>query len=200
MEQAICRKLAVVRRLSESKILQDPCVAGRIGFHSGPDHYNPAWEYEMSNSRNRRLLAGTGAVLLFAAGAGDARLSHAAQGKPDHKVRIAVEQALPQLDGGKLKATLVEVTYAPGAGSAPHSHPCPVIGYVVSGELRSQVKGGPEEKYKAGESFYEPPNGVHLISANASKTEPAKLLAIFICDHEAELSTPAPSESGKGKQ
>lgn len=69
----------------------------------------------MSNSRNRRLLAGTGAVLLFAAGAGDARLSHAAQDKPDHKVRIAMEQALPQLDGGKLKATLVEVTYAPGA-------------------------------------------------------------------------------------
>lgn len=154
----------------------------------------------MSNFPNRRLLAGTGAGLLFAAGAGYARFSRAAQDKPDHKVRIAKEQALPHLDGGKLKATLVEVTYAPGAGSAPHSHPCPVIGYVVSGELRTQVKGSPEEKYKAGESFYEPPNGVHLVSANASKTEPAKLLAIFVCDHDAELSTPAVSESEKGKQ
>src|SRR5690348_17011202 len=68
--------------------------------------------------------------------------SHPAQGTGDRKVRIAAEQALPQLDATKLKATLVEVTYAPGAASAPHSHPCPVIGYVVSGELRTQVKGG----------------------------------------------------------
>ena len=154
----------------------------------------------MSNFRNGRSLAWTGAVLLFAAGAGYARLSRAAQDNPDRKVRIAKEQTLPQLDGRTLKATLVEVTYAPGAGSAPHGHPCPVIGYVVSGELRTQVKGGPEEKYKPGESFYEPPNGVHLVSANASNTEPAKLLAIFVCDHDAELSTPAVSESGKGNE
>ncbi len=123
-----------------------------------------------------------------------ARSSHPAQGTGDRKVRIAAEQALPQLDGTKLKATLVEVTYAPGAASAPHSHPCPVIGYVVSGELRTQVKGGAEATYKVGETFYEPPNGVHLVSANASKTEPAKLLAIFLCDHEVELSTPVPPE------
>jgi len=123
-----------------------------------------------------------------------ARSSHAGQGTGDRKVRITLEQALPQLDGMKLKTTLVEVTYGPGAASAPHSHPCPVIGYVVSGELRTQVKGGTEATYRAGGTFYEPPNGVHLVSANASKTEPAKLLAIFLCDHEVELSTPVPPE------
>jgi quercetin dioxygenase-like cupin family protein len=156
---------------------------------------------KQSSSSNWKLAAGVGAILLFAAGAyaiNAPRLLRASQENADRKVRIANEQALPQLDGGKLKATLVEVTYAPGAGSKPHSHPCPVIGYVVSGELRTQVKGGAEATYKAGESFYEPPNGVHLVSANASKTEPAKLLAIFVCDHEAELSTPVNAEMQKG--
>jgi len=157
----------------------------------------------MINSFNWKSHAGLGASLLLAAGAGYAIGApgplQAAQEKKDRVVRVANEQVLPQLDGGKLKATLVEVTYAPGAGSSPHSHPCPVIGYVVSGELRTQVMGGAEAKYKAGESFYEPPNGVHLVSANASKTEPAKLLAIFVCDHEAELSTPVNPQTQKGK-
>lgn len=157
----------------------------------------------MSNFRHERLSVGMGVLLIFVIGAGYAicspRFSHAAQDQASRKVRIAKEQVLPQLDGAKLKATLVEVTYAPGAASTPHSHPCPVIGYVISGELRTQVKGSPEETYKAGETFYEPPNGVHLVSANASKTEPAKLLAIFVCDHEAELSTPVTSEGEKGK-
>jgi quercetin dioxygenase-like cupin family protein len=50
------------------------------------------------------------------------------------------------------------------------------------------VKGEPEAIYRAGESFYEAPNGVHLVSANASSTEPAKLVAYLICDHDAPLS------------
>jgi quercetin dioxygenase-like cupin family protein len=158
---------------------------------------------KQNNSHDSKSIGVLGAILLFAAGAyamNVPRFSLALDEKADRKVRIANEQVLPQLEGGKLKATLVEVTYAPGAGSKPHSHPCPVVGYVVSGELRTQVKGGAEATYKAGESFYEPPNGVHLVSANASKTEPAKLLAIFVCDHEAELSTPVNMETQKGNQ
>ncbi|MBS1841215.1 MAG: cupin domain-containing protein [Acidobacteria bacterium] len=155
----------------------------------------------MNNSRYGKTIARMGSAALLAAAAGCAILATSfpgAQEDRDHKVRIAAEQTLPPLDGGKLKATLVEVTYGPGAGSRPHSHPCPVIGYVVSGELRTQVKGGAEAVYKAGETFYEPPNGVHLVSGSASKTEPAKLLAIFLCDHEAELSTPVASEDTQG--
>jgi quercetin dioxygenase-like cupin family protein len=158
---------------------------------------------KQNNSHDSKSIGVLGAILLFTAGAyamNVPRFSLALDEKADRKVRIANEQVLPQLEGGKLKATLVEVTYAPGAGSKPHSHPCPVVGYVVSGELRTQVKGGAEATYKAGESFYEPPNGVHLVSANASKTEPAKLLAIFVCDHEAELSTPVNMETQKGNQ
>jgi len=144
----------------------------------------------MNEAFKRNFRNAAVAMLTLAAATYATWNSRAAQGSGDRKVRIAAEQALPQLDGTRLKATLVEVTYGPGAASAPHSHPCPVIGYVVSGELRTQVKGGAEATYKAGETFYEPPNGVHLVSANASKTAPAKLVAIFVCDHEAELSTP----------
>jgi quercetin dioxygenase-like cupin family protein len=98
--------------------------------------------------------------------------------------------ALPQLDGGHLKAIVVQVDYAPGESDKPHSHPCTVIGYVAQGAIRFQVKGGPESVYKAGESFYEAPNGVHQVSANASDKEPARLIAFFICDHETKLTVP----------
>ena len=99
--------------------------------------------------------------------------------------------SLPPLDGSHLRATVVEVNYAPGESDKPHSHPCTVIGYVAQGAIRFQVKGGgPEVVYKAGESFYEAPNGVHQVSANASDKEPAKLIAFFICDHETKLTVP----------
>jgi quercetin dioxygenase-like cupin family protein len=61
-----------------------------------------------------------------------------------------------------------------------------------------QVKGGAESIYRAGDSFYEEPNGVHLVSANASATEPAVFLAYFICDHSAPLSTKVPTSPSQG--
>jgi quercetin dioxygenase-like cupin family protein len=108
------------------------------------------------------------------------------------RARIVLSKGLPTLDGAHLKAILVEVNYGPGEASPPHSHPCAVIGYVVEGTLRTQVKGEPEITYKAGESFYEAADGVHLVSANASSTEPAKLVAYLICDHDAPLSVDVP--------
>lgn len=108
----------------------------------------------------------------------------------DAKVSTVFSRDLPKLDGGHLAAKIVEVTYGPGGASSPHSHPCPVIGYVLEGAVRIQVKGEPEAIYKAGESFYEAPNGTHQVSANASDHEPAKLLAYFICDHDTPLSVP----------
>ncbi len=70
------------------------------------------------------------------------------------RARVAFAHALPRLDGGHLEVKLVEVVYGPGQASSPHSHPCPVIGYVTEGALRTQVKGEPEVIYRAGQSFY----------------------------------------------
>ena len=110
---------------------------------------------------------------------------------------VVLSRSLPPMKGNNLKVTVVEVAYAPGAASVAHSHPCPVVAYVFSGAIRSQVKGEPEAVYGVGESFFEPANGVHLISANASRTAPAKFLAYFLCDHETKLSVP-PVDGPKG--
>lgn len=111
------------------------------------------------------------------------------------RARVAVAEWLPAMRGSHLRATLLEVTYPPGGHSSPHLHPCPVVGFVLAGALRFQVDGGSEQVLQAGQSFYEAPNTHHLISANASTTEPAKFLAYFVCDGEQELTKPL--ESGK---
>jgi quercetin dioxygenase-like cupin family protein len=111
------------------------------------------------------------------------------QQKPPRS-RVAFAHALPKLDGAQLEATVVEVTYEPGGSNTAHRHPCPVIGYVLEGALRMQVKGQPERIYKPGDSFFESPDDVHQVSANASDTESARFLAYFVCDHRTPLSVP----------
>jgi quercetin dioxygenase-like cupin family protein len=107
--------------------------------------------------------------------------------------RIVFSQSLPKLNGDHLQITIVEVTYGPGESSPPHSHPCPVMAYVLEGALHEKVTGKPQTIYKAGESFYEARNGIHEISANASQIKPAKFLAYFVCDREVPLSVTPPT-------
>lgn len=109
------------------------------------------------------------------------------------QTRVAFSLALPPFDGRRLRVTVVEVTYGPRESSPAHSHPCPVIAYVVEGAVRTQVKGEAEVIHKAGESFYEAPKGVHLVSANASDKRPAKFVAYFVCDRDTPL-TVAPAK------
>lgn len=135
-----------------------------------------------------QLTIGAVLVALVATGIAITRSSAQDHNPKASRVHPVISQALPPLDGSRVKVTLVEVSYAPGEASASHTHPCAVVGYVVEGAIRSQVKGQPEATYKAGESFYEPPNGVHQVSRNASETEPARLLAYFVCDREAPLT------------
>jgi len=114
------------------------------------------------------------------------------------KARLVIAQALPRLDGDHLKLRLVEVSYGPGGSSEPHSHPCPVVGYVIEGALRTQVRGQAEVVYRAGESFFEEPNGAHLVSANASQDRPVRFLAYFTCDSDVPLSVAVP-EAGSAR-
>src|SRR6185437_3477390 len=74
------------------------------------------------------------------------------------------------------------VEYPPGVASAPHRHDSQVLVYVLEGRVIMQVKGGPRMELGPGETFYENPTDIHSVSANASKTEPAKILAILIKD------------------
>lgn len=90
------------------------------------------------------------------------------------------ERSLPNVPGKSLLA--VEVVYPPGGASPPHRHPSSafIFAYVVSGEIVSAVDDEQPRVYRAGESFYESPGAHHRISRNASRTEPAKLLAVFV--------------------
>jgi quercetin dioxygenase-like cupin family protein len=145
---------------------------------------------------------GTGILYfaLVASGSTSPQTGASASADEIERARIAFSRPLPELDGRHLKATIVEVTYGPGESSTPHSHPCAVIGYILEGALRTQVRGEPERIYKAGESFYEAPNGLHQVSANASQQERAKFIAYFVCDREGPLSVDAPRpEAARGK-
>jgi len=138
----------------------------------------------------KRLFISSLVLLCWTACAGAQGTTAPSQLEP--RARTIFLHALPSLDGNRLQVTAVEVTYAPGGSSLPHTHPCPVIGYVLHGAVRMQVQGGREGLYQAGDSFYEPPNGIHLVSKNASSQEPATFLAYFICDHSAALSVKVP--------
>lgn len=99
-------------------------------------------------------------------------------------------RAIPNVPGKSLIA--VEVSYSPGGASHPHTHAKSsfIYAYVVSGSVASKVNDEPERVYKAGESFYEEPGSRHPVSRNASKTRPAKLLAVFVVDSDdKELTT-----------
>lgn len=130
-----------------------------------------------------RLVA---AVLTMALGAGVAA-AHA----PDGVAKPNFSHALPNVPGKSLVA--VEVHYPPGGASAPHHHaPSAFIyAYVLSGEIESQVGDEPPRVYKAGDAFYEEPGAHHRVSRNASATEPARLLAVFVVDTgDQPLTTP----------
>ena len=95
--------------------------------------------------------------------------------------------ALPNVPGKRV--TTVRVFYGPGGFTRAHRHAGSVTAYITKGEIRSQLAGGVVETFKVGQSFCEPPGAVHLVSANASNTEPAELIAVFVADEGAQLTT-----------
>jgi quercetin dioxygenase-like cupin family protein len=110
---------------------------------------------------------------------------------PASKVTRIFDRELPNVPGKSLRAVLVE--YGPGAASPSHRHPSSAFIYatVLEGEIRSKVNDNPEHVYKAGASWTEVPGDHHEVSANASSTEPARLLAIFVVDTaEKEIVIP----------
>jgi quercetin dioxygenase-like cupin family protein len=100
--------------------------------------------------------------------------------------RQVLKQELPGEPAREL--LLIEVGYAPGAGSPAHLHANGVAAFVVSGAIASKVNDGPEQVFRAGEAWWEPPGAVHRVSRNASASEPATLLAIFVAPKGAAAS------------
>ena len=94
----------------------------------------------------------------------------------------AFQEAIPNIPGKSLIGLVV--SYPPGGKSPAHTHARSafIVGYVLSGSIRSQVNGGKIQVFHAGEHWIEPPGSHHQISENASTTEPASLLAIVVAD------------------
>jgi quercetin dioxygenase-like cupin family protein len=139
----------------------------------------------------KRILCSLIVCLLLVATLPFGSVLAAAQKAKNAKVTLVYQHELPNVPGKSIKAVLVD--YGPGGYSPAHTHPKSAFIYatVLEGAIRSQVNNGPVTTYKAGQSFSELPGDRHNVSANASQTKPAKLLAVFVVDtNETELTIP----------
>jgi quercetin dioxygenase-like cupin family protein len=83
------------------------------------------------------------------------------------------------------------VDFPPGFSSPVHRHNAQVSVYVLEGSVVMQVRGQKELTLGPGQSFYEDPNDIHIVSRNASSTKPAKFLVFLIHKKGAPLVIPA---------
>jgi quercetin dioxygenase-like cupin family protein len=96
------------------------------------------------------------------------------------------EQVLPNVADKTF--TSVIVTFPPAARAVPHRHgDAFVYAYVLEGTVNSQLEGEQAHVYRQGENWSEPPGAHHLATENASATEPAKLLVVFIATTGEQL-------------
>jgi quercetin dioxygenase-like cupin family protein len=107
------------------------------------------------------------------------------------KVTPLMAQPLPGFSGPEKEGSVALVEFPPGTSSAAHRHNAHVFVYVLEGSLVMQVKGGQEVTLKAGDTFYEKPDDIHVVSKNASATAPAKILTFFVKDKGAPVTVPA---------
>ena len=104
------------------------------------------------------------------------------------KVTPLLTKELPDLPGKEGRMLIVD--YLPGGSSAVHRHNADVFVYVIEGSVVMQVKGGKQMTLTAGQTFYEAPGDIHLVSKNASSTAPAKFVVFFVTDKGAPTSIP----------
>jgi quercetin dioxygenase-like cupin family protein len=98
---------------------------------------------------------------------------------PSDKLSPLLEQALPNVQGKTFTSAIVD--FPPAARAVPHRHGNAfVYAYVLEGTVRSQLGGEPARTYRQGENWVEPPGTHHVLAENTSRTQPAKLLVIFI--------------------
>jgi quercetin dioxygenase-like cupin family protein len=104
------------------------------------------------------------------------------------KVTSLMSEELREFPGKE--GLLITVEYAPGGSDAVHRHDAHAFVYVLEGSIVMQVKGGQEVTLTPGQTFYEGPDDVHVISRNASSTQPAKFLVFFVKDKGASVLVP----------
>jgi quercetin dioxygenase-like cupin family protein len=104
------------------------------------------------------------------------------------KVTSLISKDLKEFSGKE--GLMITVEYAPGGSDPVHRHDAHAFVYVLEGSIVMQVKGGKEVTLTPGQTFYESPTDVHVVSRNASKTTPAKFLVFFVKDKSAPVLKP----------
>jgi quercetin dioxygenase-like cupin family protein len=114
-----------------------------------------------------------------------------AMARPTTTVKPLSCEKLPNVPGHSITTALVE--FPPNAYTPRHRHPGSVTAFVIKGALRSQMEGGPAVTYTMGQTWFEAPGAIHAFAENASATEPAELLAIFVAEDDCgPLTIPVP--------
>ena len=85
------------------------------------------------------------------------------------------------------KVDIKKVVIPKAMAAGKHLHPCPVVGYIVSGKALFQVDGEEKKILNPGEAFYEPKNKIILHFDNASADEPLVFTAFYLKEAGEEL-------------
>ncbi|WP_374950125.1 cupin domain-containing protein [Mucilaginibacter sp.] len=129
-------------------------------------------------------------ALAFLSISSNAQTGKESPGYAETKHAVILTKLLAEKGFTNKSVEMMVVDFPPFSRSPSHRHPCPTFGYVISGEIVS-VFEGKTYHYKAGDSFYETPNGLHSDARNDSKTRPAKLLVMYIKDSDKPSFVPA---------
>jgi len=132
-----------------------------------------------------------GGVLMvwLVSGAQAAPAHQEAQTAPEAKVTQLMSKTLPDFPGKE--GVMITVEYPPGGSDPIHRHNAHVFVYVLEGSIVMQVRGGEETTLTPGQTFYEGPDDVHVVSRNASATGPAKFVVFFVKDIGVPVLLPA---------
>lgn len=103
------------------------------------------------------------------------------------KIAKVFDQVLPK--GDYQRVSSITVAYGPGGQSPKHRHDVAVFGYVLEGEIESQLAGEELKKFGVGQMWYEPPGTIHAVSRNASQAKPAKILVFFVQEEGKAATT-----------
>jgi quercetin dioxygenase-like cupin family protein len=105
----------------------------------------------------------------------------------DAVVTPLLTKPLPEFPGNEVLMIMVE--YPPGSVDPVHRHDAHAFIYVLEGSIVMQVKGGREVTLTPGQTFYEKPDDVHVVGRNASDSQPAKFLVVFVKKEGAPVLT-----------
>jgi quercetin dioxygenase-like cupin family protein len=128
------------------------------------------------------------AIIVSALAAGGMSMAqHDEHGRGGDYVKLLFQKdIIEKLDGKKAKATMVEVTLAPGQVEEAHRHPGPAFAYVLEGEYEWAIDDNKPKIFKAGDTFYEPTGSLHGVSRNPSNKNKARFIAIVLHPEDAK--------------